>query len=80
MKEIVGLTKGTETLINEAINRLPEEEQRNRYAICEVFCQMVEDRYTGNAMDYQLERMGVETTKRLLEKIDFVLETKKRQG
>ncbi|MFJ8531414.1 hypothetical protein [Bacillus sp. NPDC094106] len=69
--EQVKLTRGTKALIKMAINEIEPDSKNNRYAICEKIAQIVEQRYEGHNLDYQLNRMGLETTKDILSKIDM---------
>lgn len=67
----VKLTRGTKELIKEAIQQIQTEDERNnRYRICEEMCRIAEDRYQGNNLNYQLNRMDIPTTGKILEKID----------
>lgn len=67
----VKLTRGTKVLIKEAITQIESNDDKdNRYKICEEMCRIAEDRYQGNNMMYQLDRMDISTTKKVLEKID----------
>lgn len=52
------LTRGTKKIIQEAIETVDIEQRNDRLALCEEFCRIVENRYTGGAMSYQLKRMG----------------------
>lgn len=52
------ITRGTKNIIQESIESVNYEYKRNRNVICEKFCQIVEDRYPGGTLDYQLKRMG----------------------
>jgi len=61
------LTRGTKELIKQAIQ---ETQSNNRYALCEKIADMVESRYNGMNLDYQLERMNIRTTGQILNAID----------
>lgn len=67
------LSRGTVRLIQEAIARAKEEGKQfnDRYVLCEVLCAMVEEKYSGLTLDYQLKRMNLVTTKPVLEAIDL---------
>lgn len=52
------LTRGTKKIIQEAIETVDSEHRDDRIRLCEEFCRIVETRYTGGAMSYQLKRMG----------------------
>lgn len=70
-EQTVKLTRGTKELIKEAITVIETDEQKNdRYRICEEMCRIAEDRYQGNNLSYQLTRMDIPTTGKVLEKID----------
>ncbi|WP_144537316.1 hypothetical protein [Bacillus thuringiensis] len=68
--ESVRLTRGAKALIQKAINEVEPGYQNNRYAICEKIAELVEEKYDGLNLDYQLKRMGLETTKSILAKVD----------
>ncbi len=72
-KSKVKLTRGTKELIREAINGLEPEYQDNRYKICEEVCRIVEDKFVGDNLSYQLSRMDMPTTRKVLEKIDYYI-------
>jgi hypothetical protein len=61
------LTRGTKELIRTAIN---ETQSNNRYVLCEKIADMVEDKYNGLNLEYQLERMNLQTTGKILQAID----------
>ncbi len=61
------LTRGLKSIIKSAIL---ETNTNNRYVLCDKICQICVDRYEGDNLEYQLERMNIETTKRVLEAID----------
>lgn len=67
----VKLTRGTKGLIKEAIAQIETAEDKdNRYKILEEVCRIAVDRYQGNNLMYQLDRMDIPTTGKVLEKID----------
>lgn len=68
MNEEYKLTRGVKQLIKSAIN---ETQSNNRYVLCEKVAQMVEDKYNGLNLEYQLKRMNIETTKQILKAIDI---------
>ena len=80
-KNKVTLTRKTKELIKEAIQRLPEEDKNNRIAICEKIATELYDKHQGASLEYQTERMGMETTGKILEKIEyfFILNSKVRK-
>lgn len=61
------LTRGTKELIKQAIS---ETNSNNRYVLCEKIASMVEEKYNGLNLEYQLERMGLQTTGKILLAID----------
>ena len=66
-KELKKLTRRTKEYIKEAID---ETKSRNRYDICENISLKLEEKFSGNILDYQLKRMDLKTTKQILEAID----------
>lgn len=64
------LTRGTKELIKNAIKELAPEDKDNRYKICEKVCSIAESKHQGNNLMYQLNRMDIPTTGKVLEKID----------
>ena len=69
-KEQVKLTRGTRKIIEQAIENVTPEDRNNRIALCEQISLMLEERFEGDNLNYQLRRMDLETTGRILEKID----------
>ncbi|HCL4480266.1 TPA: hypothetical protein N2D99_002354 [Clostridium botulinum] len=65
------LTRGTKELIKLAISATNAEDRNNRYKICEKIAEIVEGRYEGLNLEYQLERMGLQTTLQILNKVDL---------
>lgn len=61
------LTRGTKDLIKKA---LEETKSINRSDLCSFISFELEDKFQGNTLDYQLERMDLETTGKILEAID----------
>lgn len=72
-QETQKLSRGTVRLIQEAIAKAKEEGRpfQDRYVLCEVLCALVEEKYSGLTLDYQLKRMNLVTTKPVLEAIDL---------
>lgn len=62
------LTRGVKQLIKDAIGTT---QSNNRYVLCEKIADVVEKKYEGLNLDYQLERMNIETTKQILKAIDI---------
>lgn len=69
------LTRGTKALIKDAIATVAPEYKDNRFKICEAICRMAEEKYQGNNLNYQLSRMDLTTTGKVLEKIDIYFYT-----
>lgn len=69
-KNKVKLTRGTKKLIEQAIQSIEPEKRNNRIELCSRIAQILEERFTGDNLTYQLKRMDLETTGRILEKID----------
>lgn len=67
------LSRGTVRLIQEAIQKAKNENRpfNDRYVLCHVICELVEEKYSGLTLDYQLQRMNLTTTGRVLEAIDL---------
>lgn len=61
------LTRGTKELIKQAIQ---ETQSNNRYVLCAKIAETVEKRYNGLNLEYQLQRMGIQTTGQILQAID----------
>lgn len=61
------LTRGTKDLIKQAME---ETQSNNRYVICEKIAEMVEEKYNGLNLEYQLERMNLQSTGQILKAID----------
>jgi len=63
----VKLTRGTKDLIRQAI---AETKSSNRYVLCEKIASLAEERYDGSNLDYQLKRMRLDSTGKILQAID----------
>ena len=61
------ITRRTKQYIQEAIE---ETNSTNRYVLCENIANALEANFRGKALDYQLRRMDLQTTKKILEAID----------
>ncbi len=61
------LTRGTKKLIKDTIK---EHKVTNRYDLCSIICEELEERFTGDTLTYQLSRMNLETTGDILDAID----------
>ena len=72
-KQVQKLSRGTVRLIQEAIQKAKNENRQfnDRYVLCHVICELVEEKYSGLTLDYQLQRMNLTTTGRVLEAIDL---------
>jgi len=67
------MTRGTKKLVEDAILILSENEpskKNNTNAICEKMVDILMARFDGANLDYQLKRMDLQTTGRIIEKID----------
>lgn len=69
-RETVKLTRGTKKIIEQAIESVEPENRNNRIELCSRIAQMLEERFEGDNLTYQLKRMDLQTTGRILEKID----------
>lgn len=67
MNEEFKITRGVKQLIKTAIS---ETNSNNRYVLCEKIADMVEGKYNGLNLEYQLKRMNIQTTKQILKAID----------
>ena len=67
MEHEIKLTRGVKDLIQEAIALTNSS---NRYVICYKIAQIVEKKYPGLTLEYQLERMKLQTTGDILKAID----------
>lgn len=70
MENQTKLTRGTIKLINELLNEMEPQDRNNRYKVCERLSFTLEERFVGNNFDYQVNRMGLATTGKILEKVD----------
>lgn len=61
------ITRGTKSLIKEAIK---ETNSSNRFDILACVTSKLEEKFPGATLDYQLKRMDLETTGKILEAID----------
>lgn len=64
------MTRGTKKLIETAIDQLEPEKRNNSNAICEKMVDILFERFDGNNLDYQIKRMGIESTGQILDKLD----------
>lgn len=67
------LTRGTKTLIEDIVKEMEQSGENvafNRYAICDKIADIICEKYKGNALDYQIERMNIQTTGKILQAID----------
>lgn len=74
ISEGIELTRGTKRIIQESIDTVGDQHKDDRLRLCEVFCKIVEDRYAGGAMSYQLKRMGNSYPFTLLSKNNWTLQ------
>ena len=61
------LTRGTKKLIANAIEKTGEY---NRSVLCESICAELCDKFSGDSLEYQLERMNLNTTSDINRAID----------
>lgn len=57
-------------LIQEAIKRCKPEDKFNTYAICEQLAELMVNRYKKKNLEYHSERMGMETTLKMIKEIE----------
>lgn len=69
-RQPVKLTRGTKKLIEQAIESVEPEKRNNRIELCARIAQILEERFEGDNLTYQLKRMDLQTTGKILEKID----------
>lgn len=65
------LTRKTKNLIKEAIETTGTTD---RYTLCQYIAEKLECTHAGGNLEYQLKRMGLESTKKILLSIDIFLE------
>ena len=71
------LTRGTKTLIKETIET---NKTSDRYKLCEGIANELENRFKGATLNYQLDRMNLKTTLKILTAIDtYFLDKNKRK-
>lgn len=85
------LSRGLKKIISEAISNLPEDKKTNEYAICDQVADITVRRYIGDPdapdfetkstglFDYQTARMGIQTTKQILDKVELFMLTTARK-
>ena len=87
------LSRGLKKIIVQAIENLPEERKNNKYAICDQVADIAVRRYIGDpdapdfetkcenagTFDYQTKRMGITTSKEILEKVELFMLTSARK-
>ena len=66
-KNFKKLTRGTKGIIKESIEK---KGTTNRHELCDYICDVLEERFAGETLDYQLKRMDLKTTGDILEAID----------
>lgn len=64
------MTRGTKKLIETAISSLEPAKQNNSNAICEKMVEILFERFEGANLDYQVKRMNIESTGKILDKLD----------
>lgn len=68
------MTRGTKKLIEEAILNLEPAKKNNSIAICEKMVDLLFERFDGLNLDYQIKRMDIESTGKILDKLDEYFE------
>lgn len=71
------LTRGTKKLVEDAIQQLEPMNRNNSHAICAKMTDILVAKFKGDNLDYQTGRMGLETTGKILEKIEEYFQTSK---
>ena len=64
------MTRGTKKLIETAISSLEPGKRNNSNAICEKMVDILFERFEGANLDYQAKRMDIESTGKILDKLD----------
>lgn len=64
------MTRGTRRMVEAAISQLDPSEQSNTNAICFKMTDMLIEKFEGGNLDYQLERMDLQKTQSILDKIE----------
>lgn len=62
------LTRGTKKLIKKAIK---ETRSKNKYELCDYIANDAMEKYQGDHLEYQLERMNIQSTSAILQAIDI---------
>lgn len=63
-------------LISLAVKYSLEKQNKNklnRYSICEELASIMEEKYSGDSLEYHSKRMGLDTTKKVLDEIDYYI-------
>lgn len=68
--ETVKITRGARKIIEMAIETVDLEKRNNRIELCSRIAEILEERFEGDNLTYQLKRMDLQTTGSILEKID----------
>lgn len=66
--------KLSNTIVGLIENAVKETKSKDRYILCEKVASSLEKRYTGHNFDYQIRRMNIDTTKKILNVIDIYLD------
>ncbi len=61
------LTRGTKAIIKQAIH---DTQSNNNLVLCQKVAEILESKYSGMNMQYQLRRMSLNTTGQILHAID----------
>lgn len=70
--KIIKITRGTKKIITDVIK---ENNEFERHKILCLVCECLVEKFKGKQLEYQLKRMNLETTSKVLEAIDYVLDT-----
>lgn len=64
------MTRGTRRMVEAAISQLDPSEQSNTHAICFKMTDILLEKFEGGNLDYQLERMDLQKTQSIMDKIE----------
>lgn len=69
-KNNITLTRGTKKIIAKAIENT---QSLNSAELCDYICNDLCEKFAGDSLDYQLQRMNIATTKSILDSIDVYI-------
>lgn len=69
-KKNITLTRGTKKIIAKAIEGT---NSLNSSELCDFICNDLCEKFSGDSLDYQLERMNIATTKSIMDAIDVYI-------